>query len=236
MKRSFIFLFNSCLLILIVAITLPACNSSEIGNSNDVNPETVYFDYKVWGEEGNAMATVMLQFRFAGSGGTTLVLQEPSKVELDGKPMRVDSSRMTGAYYEVQEPVGDFAGDHRIVFTDVNGKKYQENFSFQPFSLANMPETVSREDLVLEIEGLQPVDYIRVLMTDTSFGGDGVNRVDTVHNGRLLISKNEFQKLDSGPINLELKKETEREVKEGTPEGGLITVSYGLRREFILKD
>jgi hypothetical protein len=32
-------------------------------NSKDVNPDAVYFDYKIWGEEGKEDVTVMLQYR-----------------------------------------------------------------------------------------------------------------------------------------------------------------------------
>lgn len=236
-KKPFISFITFLSVIAAFSVFLNACNSSEIGNSSDVDPDTIYFDYKVWGEEGNSMATVMLQFRFAGSGGTTLVLEEPSKVELDGQSMPADSSRMTGAYYEVQKPVAAFAGDHSIVFTDVNGKTYQEDFSFQPFTLeTTFPEEVKREDLSLELSAVENEDRIRVLMTDTSFGGDGINRLYKVENGRLLIPLDDLKGLDSGPINLELRKETDRKLKQATEEGGRISISYGLRREFMLKD
>lgn len=223
-------LFSSTLLI-------ASCNSNEIGNSKDVNPETIWFDYKVWGEEGNDDATVMLQYRFGGSNGTTLTLEEPSKVELDGKLIKGDSSKMTGAFYEVQQPVAEFAGKHNIVFTDMNKKQYREEFRFQPITIiTQLPETIEREDITIELQGLEPIDYVRVLLTDTSFTSDGINRVDTVKNGRLLLSKADLEKLVNGPVHLELVKEDEKQVKDATQEGGKISVSYALRREFILKD
>jgi hypothetical protein len=224
-------------LVILVSVFVFSCTSNEIGNSKDVNPETIWFDYKIWGEEGNDDATVMLQYRFGGSNGTTLTLDEPSKVELDGKPIKGDSSKMTGAFYEVQRPVSEFAGKHSIVFTDMNRKQYKEEFNFQPISIiTQLPEAIGRGDIMIELQGLDPVDYVRVLLTDTSFTSDGVNRVDTVKNGKLLLSKSDFEKLVNGPVHLELVKEDEKRVKDATPEGGRISVSYALRREFILKD
>lgn len=224
-------------LVVFVSVFIFSCTSNEIGNSKDVNPETIWFDYKIWGEEGNDDATVMLQYRFGGSNGTTLTLDEPSKVELDGKAIKGDSSKMTGAFYEVQRPVAEFAGKHSIVFTNMNKKQYKEEFTFQPISITTqLPETIGREGIIIELEGLDPVDYVRVLLTDTSFTSDGINRVDTVKNGKLMLSKADLKKLVKGPVHLELVKEDEKQVKAATEEGGRISVSYALRREFLLKD
>ena len=46
-----------------------SCTSNEIGNSKDVNPESIYFDYRVWGDEESQDITVKLQYRFGGQNG-----------------------------------------------------------------------------------------------------------------------------------------------------------------------
>jgi hypothetical protein len=229
---------TSALFFSIIALSFffSSCSSNEIGNSKDVNPETIYFDYQVTGEEGNDDITVMLQYRFGGENGTTLVLEEPSKVELDGQVIKTDSSRMTGAFYEVIRPIKDFAGKHSIVFTDINKKQYREEFSFQPVTLrTSIPAIIERGDLVFELDGLNKEDYVRVLLNDTAFASNGINRVDTVKNGRVMISKADLKNLVDGPVRLELYKEDEKPVKNGTYEGGKLSVSYGLKREFVLR-
>ena len=225
------------LLLYILSISLAACNSNEIGSSNDVNPDAIYFDYKIWGEEGNDNLTLKLQYRFAGENGTTLLLDEPSKVELDGEILKADSSKLTGVFYEVQKPVASFQGKHTITFTAGNKKQYKESFNFEPISLANpVPATIQRGNLVFEFNGLSREDNVRVLMTDTSYLSEEINRVDTVTNGRLIISKEELIALSNGPVHLEITKEYERPVKNGTREGGRLSISYGLKREFVLED
>ena len=137
-------------LFLLSAITILffSCTSNEIGNSKDVNPDAVYFDYKIWGEEGKEDITVLLQYRFGGKNGTTLVLNDPASVNLDGKEIPADSSKLTGAFYELMKPINNFSGKHSIVFTDLNKKKYEEEFSFQPFTLkAAIPAQIKRDDL-----------------------------------------------------------------------------------------
>jgi len=224
-------------LLAFVSIVFTACNSNEIGNMKDVNPESIYFDYQVSGEEGNDFATVMLQYRFAGPHGTTLVLEDPSRVELDGTQIKGDSSKMSGAFYEMQVPVPRLTGQHEIVFTDINKKQYKETFDFSPITFkAAIPTEINRGDLVFELNGLKNIDYVRVLLTDTSFHSEGINRVDTVKNGRVLISRQDLELLVNGPIQLDLIRENEKEVKNGTREGGMISVTYSLKREFVLKD
>ena len=123
MSRTYI-----SVLILISAIFLFSCTSDEIGNSKDVNPDAVFFDYKIWAEEEREDVTINLQYRMGGKNGTTLVLDEPSKAMFDGEQLKVDSAKVTGAYYEVQKPFASFPGKHTISFTDLNKKEYKEEF------------------------------------------------------------------------------------------------------------
>jgi hypothetical protein len=231
MNRVFTFLFLSCILF------ITSCSSNEIGNSKDVNPESIYFDYRVWGDEESGYITVKLQYRFAGPNGTTLLLQEPSKVTLDGADIQADSSKMSGAFYEITKPVSDFAGRHTIVFINAEQKEYKEEFSFYPISLkTTIPAVINRADLVFELDGLAPKDYVRVMMTDTASFSEGISRIDTVTNGRIVITKADLASLANGPVHFEISKEDEKRVKNGTREGGTLSVSYELKREFELRE
>ena len=231
--RRLLFLF-----LIFPAYLFISCTNNEIGNAKDVNPESIYFDYKIWGEEGNNDVTIKLQFRFGGKNGTTLLLEEPSKVELDGETLKADSSSFNGVYYEVQKPVAYFTGKHSIVFTDMNKKQYKETFSFQPIALeTEIPDTIQRSRIVFKFKGIDGPDYIRTLMTDTSFIGEGINRLDTVYkDGFIAISREEIADLVNGPVQLELIQEADREVKNGTSEGGRIVITYSLRREFFIRN
>jgi hypothetical protein len=223
--------------VLFLAFVFFSCTNSEIGNSKDVSPESIYCHYRVWGDEDNGIVTVKLQFRFGGPNGTSLLLDDPSKAELDGVELRADSSQFQGAYYEMIKPVDEFAGKHTIVFTDLNEKKYKEEFDYPIVSfVTQLPDTVRRNDIVLDITGLKSNDQVRLLLNDTSFYGRGIEKIDTIKNGRIKISKIELENLKNGPIHLELFREVERELADATKEGGSISISYGLKREFILED
>jgi hypothetical protein len=180
---------------------------------------------------------VLLQYRFGGENGTTLTIDEPGKVELDNADMKADSTKITGAYYEWQKPVRDFAGSHTIRFTDYNGKKYEEEFNFQPFMLGGeLPDTLKTDSALLEIKGLKNGDVLNMMMTDTVFGSNGVERRVRVIDGKITITPDDIQSLAPGPIHLELELEKSQPVKNGTAEGGRIVVVYTVRREFWLKN
>jgi hypothetical protein len=230
MYRPFVLFLGS------LTIILSACNDAEIGNSKDVNTESIFLNYHVSGEEFDSNVTVTLRFSFAGPRGTTLVLDDPSKVELDGKIIKVDSSRLGGAYYEVIKPVKEFTGRHTIVFTGFNTTRYTEEFDFRPMNLrTQLPDSIQRGDLVLQLDGLESKDYVRVLMTDTSFSSQEINRLDTVRNGRVVITKKEMDGLVNGPVRLELFRENIKPLKDATPEGGQLSINYGIKRSFLLK-
>jgi hypothetical protein len=214
-----------------------SCTSDEIGNSKDVNPDAVFFDYEVWAEEGKEDVTVNLQYRMGGKNGTTLILDEPSKVILDGEQLKVDSAKVTGAYYEVQRPLASFTGKHTIGFMDLNKKEYNEEFEFRPFSLEpEVPSTLNRGDLVFNFKGLDSVDYLSVILTDTSFTSADINDVDTVRNGRLVIKAERLSALINGPIHLQFYREQNLPLKKATKEGGKFIITYGLKRDFELRD
>jgi len=220
-----------------IAIFLAGCTSNEIGYSNELSPDAIYFDYNVWGDEESGIVTAKLQYRFGGPGGTTLVLEEPAKVEFDGELLQADSSRRNGAWYEVNKPLRDFSGRHLVIYTDINKKQYKEEFDFKAFSLKKeLPKEIKRDELVFELEGLQQEDYIRVLLTDTSFYSRGIDRLDTIRNGKVIVTRRDLDNLKNGPVSLEFYREDEKILKQTTKEGGTLSISYGLKRVFELKD
>jgi hypothetical protein len=231
MNRFFVLLLS------IPIIFLASCNSNETGSSKDVNPESIYFDYKIWGDEGNENLTVKLQYRFGGVNGTTLTIEKPAKVELDDESVPVDSSKMNGAFYEIQKPTEKFKGEHIITFTDINKKQYREKFRFQPLILRTpLPDVLKRGEILLDVDGVDAKGYVRVILTDTSYTSEGINRVDKIKNGQIIITEEDLKNLVNGPIQLEFIKEEEKSIKNRTREGGRLSISYGLKREFILED
>ena len=235
-RYSKYFIYSIYFVYFIYLSTLSSCTSNEIGNSKDVNPDAVYFDYRIYGDEKDENMTVYLQYRMGGKNGTTLVLNEPAKVQLDGEEIKADSAKLSGAFYEVEKPVRSFAGKHEIVFTDLNNKEHKEEFSFSPLKLkTNIPAVINRGDLAFDFDGVEPHEYIRVVAIDTSFYSRDINEIDTVSNGRIVIKADHLKNLVNGHITLQFSKELEKPIKNGTKEGGRISISYTIQREFVLQ-
>lgn len=226
------------LLLLLIPLLIISCTDVEIGKSKDVNPDTIFFDYRISGEESKNMMTCMLRYRYGGPNGTTLVLDSPAKVVVDGIVPKLDSAKYTGAYYELSKPIKEFAGHHQIVFIDINNKQYKEDFDFTPFSLsAELPEKVARQPFTIKLKDFPAEETpVRLVMTDTAFSTRDVNEIRKITNGEIPIDDKTLSQLKSGPVTLEIYLEDERSVKNGTKQGGRIFITYGLKREFVLVD
>jgi hypothetical protein len=219
--------------LIFLLLSVSACTNNTIGNRKDVDPDAVFFEYIIRGDEYDSNVTLYLQFRIGGPNGYTLTLKDPAKVELDGEPIRVDSAKLTGAYYEIQKPAESFVGKHTITFTDFSKKIHSEEFEYKPFSLDTDLDEVERGDLVFDLDGLEKEDYLHVSATDTSFTSRDIIEIDTVTGGKLIIPAHKLRYLVNGPITLLLSKETQKIIRNEIR--GRITVSYGLKREFILE-
>lgn len=216
---------------------LPACKSNDKSVNNNEDPGSIYFDYQVAGSEEDDSITLLFQFRNGDIEGEAFRLDEPSKVTLDGDVLAYDSSKMTGYYYEIRKPSAVFAGEHNIVFTDINGRSYREDFTFRQIGLVDtLGEISAKDSIFLHFSGLEKEDYMLVLMTDTTFPGRGINRVDTIINGKLVIPPYELNQLAPGPVQIMFTREFEKPLENATKSGGRLLITYRLVREFILKD
>ena len=136
---------------------------------------------------------------------------------LDDEPLKPDSSKMNGVYYEINKTVREFEGDHVIVYTNAQGKEFREPFYFSIMELkTNIQSPVRRKDLVFELAGLDSNDFVHVVMTDTSFYSRGIDRVDTVRAGRVMISQSDLDNIRNGPVFLEFYREENWPLKETT--------------------
>jgi len=201
------------------------------------DPNDIYLDYIGWGDEETGSITLKLQFRAGGPNQQAMLLRAPSSVMLDNRVLQPDSTKFAGPYYEFIVPVGDFGGEHSIVFTDNQNRKYTTHFEFPVVRFKSEPDSViGRKDFGLDLEGHKPEGHIRVLMTDTSFYGRGIEKIDSFDNKPLIITREDLRELRNGPVYMELFREEDKELPETMNAGGRFYLSYSLNRSLILKD
>src|ERR1700741_468450 len=67
----------------IVVIAGLSCNNQKEDKKPKFPAESIYLDYRAWGDEESGMVTVRLQYRLGGPEGDPILLVSPSKVEWD---------------------------------------------------------------------------------------------------------------------------------------------------------
>lgn len=223
--------------LLLIAYTITSCQETEIANSKDVNPEAIYQDYNISYDETFNDVDTRAQYRFGGSKGTTLVLNTPSKIMLDNKQLKVDSSKSAGAYYDAGFTAADFTGSHSYIFTDINNKTYKQQFSFKPLKLVtNIPATINSNNLLLKFDGLANGDVINVEIADTARKTENIDRLDTLRNNAITITAAQLKTLSAGPLTIKLSANVVKPLQQPTAEGGRLTIKHSLKtRQTILK-
>ena len=144
---------------------------------------------------------------------------------------------MNGFYYETTVPLENFAGKHSIVFTDNNKKQYKEEFDFSPISLkTEIPAVINRKELMIELTGLDSGETVRLLLNDTAFYSRGIDRIDTVRNDSIIVTPRDMENLKMARFIWKFTKKRNKPLKEPGRGGGRLSISYGLKRVFELRD
>ena len=112
-------------------VFISSCASNEIGHSKDVNQDEIHQGYSVSYDEEKNETDIHVFFRFAGPNGTTLILDAPSKVEMDGTPLQKDENTGVGCYYFKKVNVNLPDKEYVFTFTDINGKKFENKLNFR---------------------------------------------------------------------------------------------------------
>jgi hypothetical protein len=219
------------LIALLAIFFLASCTDESGKPENGSGDSEIFFHYQISGEEGRDDVTCLMRFQEGGADGDAVLL--PS-VEMDGQPVSPDSARLSGVYYEVRRPLADFAGVHRISFTDFQKNKIEQEFTFSPFSLkTDLPPRISRSNFVLDLDGVEKGTNIRLVLTDTSFDSPDINKTIRF-SGPIRLNPLNLDKLVNGPIIMIINSEEETRVMNKSR--GRISISYVLQREFELTE
>jgi hypothetical protein len=216
----------------ILILFIISCRSSEIGESKDVNPDTIYQGYEIVYDEQKKdnQVEVSAQFRFAGDEGTTLVLSKPSSIVFDGQKIKVDSSEFSGAFYNIDVPVKEFVSKHHFVFTDINKKRFENEFYFDVFRLQAPPAASKTVPLMIQFEAspLSNEDYIELtsINTDSSFF---IKHLASEQGNIIIIPVNELQRQKGNSLSLVASIWRNVPLQQSTKEGGHIILYHSVK-------
>lgn len=215
--------------ILFLLAGMAACDSTEIGDSKDVNQDKIYMDYHITCEEATGNVVLNFKYRFAGSAGTTLVLNEPSQVELDGKKLAVDSTEFSGAFYEVEKKISEYTGKHLVSFTDFSGKKWDNTFDIAPLALDPLPEIADKKkdlEIAYSTVPMGANDYLEI----SSSGTDSSFRYEQPGPARsITIPVKELKRQKGRSLSLACTFYREIALSQTASEGGRLKMTYRLK-------
>ncbi|MBK8611639.1 MAG: hypothetical protein IPL84_17290 [Chitinophagaceae bacterium] len=215
--------------ILFTVMALVACDSNEIGDSKDVNQDKIFMDYELSYNQSDEQVELDLQYRFAGPAGTTLVLNYPSRVELDGENLVVDSSEGSGAYYETKQRFSDFIGNHTIRFADLNNKKLENSFDFSTFTLHEVPATASRKEDLHLYYNLRPLGANDFIEIKTAGSDSSFSIKEEGPGNRITIPAAELARQNRKILTLECTLYRDIPLSQTTSEGGSFKMIYRLK-------
>ena len=110
-------------------------------DSDQVSEESIYQTYRLTYSEESRQLVGSASFHVGGPWGTSVRLQSPSRVLLNGKPLEAQS--FLGITYEGRWTVPFSAGPHRWQWIDQQNTSHSNSLSIVPFQLENPPRFVS---------------------------------------------------------------------------------------------
>lgn len=207
------------------------CRSKDRRAGTGLPVEALFLDLRLSGEEGDDNLTVLIRFR-EEENGLAVALPEGGTVVWDGDTLEPLYSKREGVYYELHPPLSGFAGLHTLQLLDQGNRVREEKIEFRPLELGEgFSDTLYQADTEIPLAGLEKEDHVRIILTDTVFSHAGINRLDTIRDGRLHLSRQDLEMMSPGPLQLVLLREYE-EILPGA--GGIKAVTYGIRREIQL--
>lgn len=189
---------------LILVIGLSGCPSTDISRSEFVKQSEICQTYSIVSDEESNMLDVTTFFRFGGSKGTTLVLNDSagSLVKMGERPLNLVQNSM-GAQYTLSEPFAP--GKKTFTFIDGDGKSYHNTISCEEFKVYNVPSVIERSKVLeLNFIGMAPEQTEQLICEykDTAMAFSSDYTITDVKNNKIFIPLSVFQKMKNGPVTL----------------------------------
>lgn len=141
------FIRENIYLLLVLLLLTFGCRSCDTVESGKVAQSTIYQDYTI--VAGSDFVNVMATFRVGGSGGTTLQLNAPSKIEYNGKVLTENLRTMfAGTNYSFSG--SSFESSHQLTYTNGDGRVFQNSLNFDAVELVpGATELSAKEKIVI---------------------------------------------------------------------------------------
>lgn len=214
--------------VLTLSILSSAC--LETVDSTEVDSGTIHQRYSVIYSEADDMVTASASFHVGGQFGTTIRLQAPSRVSLNGRELQEQNFlgiSYTARWREALSPAYSWN------WIDQEGKNYQNQIVVLPIGLSSIPrEWSSSQEIRLTTTGpaLQSQDTISIQVQQHNPDGTPRGkwlraRIINSHEIRVTLHS-DSDPLISGNAEVIISRERQAPLQEATERGGLLVGSY----------
>lgn len=213
---------NTVLFILAV-ITFAACKKEITSN---IDQDKIFTHFKLAYDANTDQTLATATFRFSNLIGTRLKLSDPSTVTIDGESIEWNNEE---GYYEKTytglKPTAVFD------WVDLDGKVFSDTVQIRDIDYPNPLPTLSHDSAIAFFSwaGAAPLEMNERVRLEIDGVGETDTRVfatDTLGDTDITIDSLKLSQVDSGSVNLMLKKFYSTEPFDGTSAGGLLEGSY----------
>ena len=111
-----------------------------------------------------------------------------------------------------------------------------EKFHYPVFGFREpFPEKIAVADLEIELTGLAGDDSLHILLMDTSYKSNGIDRYIRLENNKIKLTADELATLRKGPVVFDIYRDEERQLSGKNEGSGRLALSFALRRRFMLE-
>jgi hypothetical protein len=223
--------------VMAVAMLNAACSMDTV-SSKDVKADAIHQVYSLsYSEESNS-TNMSAQFRVGGWSGTTVSLDDPSSLKINGRVP--GKSTVLGTSYDLDQ--GGFIPSATFEYKSEDGKTLVNSIAIDRVQLLKADSTVSAQRLYaidLSAPNLQSNESVRVTITQESRQSDGSTKWASADGSydrarqKAFFQPSELNKLSNGPAKLSISRGKQSGLAQATREGGMISASYALRPVFV---
>ena len=217
-------------------LLLVSCTNRDTVQLSSVNPLHIHGHYAVEFNGETGSVRYFAQFRVGSSTGTTVQLDSPSEVLVDGKPLIESRSPLVGTYYAFEEPMDELQSSYQFMWKLLDGSQVKNRvFSAAPVSIQAPTPSSSHsrtEDLGISFSG-DPARsgnwvYGYLEGIDPDSGTEATVTIGSMLSGNWLgIPHDKLRKFPLGTARLWVLRERRNEPSEGHSDaGGLIRSTY----------
>ena len=219
------------------------CASTQTIESTQVLPSDIYQGYNISAKKNSTSVTAT--FRVASAGGTTIDLDAPCKIELNGQPMRESAPFfLKGTTYEFS--TNEFLSKVQFQYTDAEAKVYTNESSINALEIVQNPGELSinqsnviqfsrpvakNEEVWISVNSSETPPEVQSNATNNQKSDSTNYSIDEqidVEEGKsaLVIDPAKLKDFKLGKATVKITVKKREIIKQTTNKGGEISFSY----------